>query len=175
VDLQAGHDVDHREGLLREPADSRRPGDATRGGDPPDFLELYPPNLLDVTRGVGWCLAEAPVDAADPTVRAAPVAKVAVSATPFVGREALLVEISARFEGGWRVVALRGPVGVGETRAALEAAPPNPVSFRPSPWTASRPPPTPRSPCWPACSPRPTPAPPGPRREDRAAPGDRQR
>ncbi|MCK6522094.1 winged helix-turn-helix domain-containing protein [Myxococcota bacterium] len=77
---------------------------------------------LITVRGVGWRLGEAPVDAADPTVRAAPVAKVAVSATPFVGREALLAEISARFEGGWRVVTLRGPAGVGKTRAALEAA-----------------------------------------------------
>jgi DNA-binding winged helix-turn-helix (wHTH) protein len=77
---------------------------------------------LITVRGVGWRLGEAPVDAADLTLRAAPVAKVAVSATPFVGREALLAEINARFNGGWRVVTLRGPAGVGKTRAALEAA-----------------------------------------------------
>ena len=77
---------------------------------------------LITVRGVGWRLGEAPVDAADLTLRAAPVAKIAVSATPFVGREALLAEINARFEGGWRVVTLRGPAGVGKTRAALEAA-----------------------------------------------------
>lgn len=83
--------------------------------------KLGPEGLITV-RGVGWRLGEAPVDAEDLTLRAAHVAKIAMSATPLIGREALLAEIHARFEGGWRVVTLRGPAGVGKTRAALAAA-----------------------------------------------------
>ncbi len=70
--------------------------------------------VLATVRGSGWRLDGPGLK------RAAP--RLPTFATPFVGRDELLGEIHARLAGEWHLVTLRGPGGVGKTRAAVELA-----------------------------------------------------
>lgn len=70
--------------------------------------------VLTTVRGEGWRL--------QPPVPPSAAAQLPTYVTPFVGRDALVQEVHARLAGAWRVVTLRGPGGVGKTRAAVEIA-----------------------------------------------------
>jgi tetratricopeptide (TPR) repeat protein len=70
--------------------------------------------VLATVRGEGWRLA--------PPAPGPAAARLPAYVTPFVGREGLLREIHVRLAGAWRLVTLRGPGGVGKTRAAVEFA-----------------------------------------------------
>jgi tetratricopeptide (TPR) repeat protein len=70
-------------------------------------------DLLVTVRSSGWRLEGREVLPS--------TSPVAVPATPFVGREAELTELSRRFLT-WRLVTLRGPGGVGKTRIGLAFA-----------------------------------------------------
>ncbi|MES2643723.1 MAG: winged helix-turn-helix domain-containing protein [Myxococcota bacterium] len=70
--------------------------------------------VLETVRGEGWRIARAGPRHA--------VTRPPTFATPFVGRAELLREVGALLEGERRLVTLRGPGGVGKTRAALQFA-----------------------------------------------------